>query len=81
MVILGTSGKLDATLYSIRDNENGRIGVNIVGNTKDKFTGNITIRRASSESDFTIWEDVNTFTIKNEILNYTWYDYTVKSGV
>lgn len=71
MVILGTSGKLDATLYSIRDNENGRIGVNIVGNTKDKFTGNITIRRASSESDFTIWEDVNTFTIKNEILNYT----------
>lgn len=81
MVILGTSGKLDATLYSIRDNENGRIGVNIVGNTKDKFTGNITIRRTSSESDFTIWEDVNTFTIKNEILNYTWYDCTVKSGV
>lgn len=81
MVITGTSGKLDATLYSIRDCENGRIGINVKGNTQDKFTGNITIRRTSSESNFTLWEDVNTTTIENEILDYIWYDCGVKSGI
>ena len=80
LVVLGAFGTLDATLSSIEDIENGRIGINIKSNTVEKFTGNITIRRTSSESNFTIWEDVYTLSIENEILNYTWYDYTVKSG-
>lgn len=42
---------------------------------------NVTIRRTSSESNFSIWEDVYNYTFINETLNLTWRDYTVKSGV
>ena len=81
MVILGTTGKMDATLTAVEDIENGRIGINIKSNTVDKFTGNLTIRRTSSENNFTQWEDIYTFSIENQILDITWYDTTIKSGV
>lgn len=42
---------------------------------------NVTIRRTSSESNFSIWEDVYNYTFINETLNLTWRDFTVKSGV
>lgn len=73
--------KLDATLSALLDSDNGRIGINIKGINTNAFTGNITIRRSSSESNFTIWEDIHTVAIENIELDYTWYDYTVKSGV
>ena len=81
MVIDSGSDKLNAELTGIEDVDNGRIGLNIKGPTTDKFTGNITIRRTSSESGFTIWEDVKTISLEDELLDYTWWDYTVKSGV
>ena len=81
IVILGTAGKLDATVTAIEDKENGRIGVAVKGNTMNYFTGNITIRRSSSESNFTLWEDIHTLSIENKLLDFVWYDSTVKSGV
>jgi hypothetical protein len=73
---------LNATIKSEADEENGRIKINIESTTSLIFLGNITIRRSSSETNFTIWEDINTVTLKEgTALNYTWYDYTVKSGV
>lgn len=81
MVIESGSEKLEADLNEILDEENARIGINIKGSDTEFFTGNITIRRTSSESNFTLWEDIHTESIENEILNYTWYDYTIKSGV
>ncbi|MGN0992867.1 MAG: hypothetical protein ACI4PE_03005 [Bacilli bacterium] len=54
MVMVGTSGRMDATLSAIKDEEGGRIGINIKGNTTDRFTGNVTIRRTSSENNFTL---------------------------
>lgn len=76
----GTADVLDATISGLEEPENGRLGINILGTAAD-FTGTITIRRASSRTNFTVWEDIHTFTIANEPLNYTWYDYTVESGV
>ena len=73
--------KLDCQIKAILDSENGRIGIQIKGNTEDIFTDNITIRRTSSESKFQIWEDVHTATLNGESLNYLWSDCTVKSGV
>ena len=74
--------KIDGTITAIPEEENGRIGIRIVGNSMETFLGNITIRRASSKDDFNIWEDVNTFTLKEgSYLDALWYDYTVESGV
>lgn len=80
-VVEKVSEKLDATLSAILDPDNGRIGINIKGTSAEQFTGNITIRRTSSESNFTIWEDIFTTAIEKTELDFIWYDYTIKSGV
>lgn len=80
-VVEGTIDKLEAELSAIQDPDNGRIGIRIKGTSSDLFIGNITIRRTSSESNFTIWEDVFTTSIESTYLDVTWYDYTIKSGV
>jgi len=42
----------------------------------------VTIRRSSSKSNFTIWEDVWSGTVYMEGgLDYTWSDKTIESGV
>lgn len=75
--------KLEATMTAILDDVNGCIGLHIENNVgQENFIGNITIRRTSSESNFTIWEDVHTESFEeNSKMDYTWYDYTIKSGV
>ena len=41
-----------------------------------------TISAVGHETDFSIWEDVHTTEIKSEdFLDFTWYDYTVESGI
>lgn len=74
--------KIEGTITAMPEEENGRIGIKIVGNSMETFLGNITIRRASSKDNFNIWEDVTTFTLKEgSYLDTLWYDYTVESGV
>ena len=80
-VIEETTDALQATISAVKDIDNGRIGIKIKGLTEDIFNGNIVIRRTSSESNFTLWEDMTTITIENTSLFLTWYDYTVVSGV
>lgn len=80
-IVEGTAEALEATISIIEDINNGRLGVNVKGLTENVFVGNITIRRTSNESNFTLWEDVMTTSIEGIPLNYTWYDYTIKSGV
>lgn len=81
MVIESGSEKLDANISAITDQENGRIGIYIKGPEDNLFTSNITIRRTSSRSNFTLWEDVYTTSIENQLLDLIWYDYTIESGV
>lgn len=83
MVVQESADILNANLTAILDNINGCIALNVKSkDDDDSFVGNITIRRASSESNFTIWEDVHTESFEeNSKLDYTWYDYTIKSGV
>ena len=75
--------KLDAAISAVEDIENGRIKINIKSNNSNYFLGNLIIRRTSSETNFTIWEDVHIVALlqDNYILDYTWYDATVQSGV
>jgi len=74
--------KLNADITATPDEENGRIKINIVSKDVEKFIGNLTIRRTSSESGFHKWEDVKTITyVTGTELNYTWYDCTIQSGI
>ena len=83
MVVQESADILNASLTAVLDNINGCIILNVKSKDDDNsFVGNITIRRTSSESNFTIWEDVHTESFEeNSKLDYTWYDYTIKSGV
>ena len=74
---------LEAKLECIKDEENGRIGIRILGeyNAKD-FIGDIVFKRCSSKTDFTIWEDLKIISVtKISNLDYVLYDYTIESGV
>ena len=83
MVVQEGADILNANLTATLDNINGCIVLNVKSkDDDDSFVGNITIRRTSSESNFTIWEDVHTESFEeNSKLDYTWYDYTIKSGI
>jgi len=74
--------KLNANITATADEENGRIKIDIISKDTQKFIGNLTIRRTSSQSNFHKWEDVKTVTyITGTELNYSWYDTTIESGV
>lgn len=80
-VLLNSIEKLDVYIKPIEDQENGRIGLHITSDLVMPFAGIITIRRTSSKTDFELWEDVHTVELRDEKLDYTWYDYTIESGV
>lgn len=70
-----------AKITATPEDEEGRVLIRVSSDT-DRFFGNLTIRRTSSATNFAIWEDVHTTTIVSEdFLDFTWYDYTVESGV
>jgi hypothetical protein len=76
--------KINATILATAENSEGRIKIDIkaLENIKEDFVGKITIRRTSSESNFTEWEDVhNALLTESKELDYTWYDYTITSGI
>ena len=66
------------------DNENGKIDVyfnNI--NSEDLFRGNFVIKRASSQTNYNIWEDLVTLQFSSIAFNNTlvYQDYFVEHGV
>ena len=72
---------LDANISAEPDEEEGRIKIHVYSDT-NRFFGNLTIRRTSSNSNFQIWEDIHTTSVLSEdFLDFTWYDYTIESGV
>lgn len=80
MCIPITIGSLKASIQVEPQLEYGCMKINVLGT--ESFFGNLTIRRTSSESNFTLWEDIKTEIINSpRQLDYTWYDYTIKSGV
>ena len=81
-LVLESGGEpLNAVIDANQDEEEGCITIHVTSGTT-RFFGNLTIRRASSDTDFTIWEDVHTTSItNNDFLDFTWKDYTVESGI
>lgn len=69
----------------ISDKDNGRIGVKLTETPSGDemgITRKLMIRRTSSNSNFTIWEDINYVEFDHVVsINSTWYDTTIESGV
>lgn len=74
------AGVIDAKVNASVNVDDGYAKVDVVGNGQIVHT-NITIRRTSSKSNFTIWEDIGNKTFENSSLDWTYYDFTIESGV
>ena len=47
----------------------------------DRYYTNLILRRTSSKSNFTIWEDVSLLTVKDTVVNWNFRDFTIESGI
>lgn len=70
---------LSLSITATNDFENGSIILNIT--SQEEFTGNLMLRRTSSKSNYTIWEDVSYLSVLNEQANIVYIDYYVECGV
>lgn len=83
-IITSGGNPLNAELYTESQDDLGRIKIQVKHKEENVsgFIGVINFRRTSSESNYTVWEDIHKVYIsEGEPLDYTWYDYTTKSGV
>lgn len=82
IVIQTHENPLNALVVAENEKESGRIKLTIASITTDTFQGSVIIRRTSNRSNFTIWEDIYTRVYPTkELINFTWYDCTVESGI
>jgi hypothetical protein len=74
---------LDMSFSAEKDEDNGRIVLTIKkSGVTDGFTGEVILRRASSKTNFTIWEDLKTYTYSGETnIKEIFSDTTIESGV
>lgn len=74
---------LDLAFSAEKDGENGRVVLTIKkSNITDGFTGELIIRRASSKTNFTIWEDLKIYSYdKQKDIKEVFNDTTIESGV
>lgn len=85
-VIDRSKGKLYAKISAQPDMDMGCIKITIkVPASRLPYIGNFILRRSSSESNFTYWEDLKVFqlnfTESATDASYEWYDFTAESGV
>ena len=72
----------DAVITAKIDNFNGCAIITLKNEITTALGTNIVIRRASSNDNFHYWEDMYTTLIPaNTMINFTWKDYTIESGV
>ena len=74
---------LDMSFTASTDEENGRIVLSIKkSDITDGFTGTLTVRRTSSKTNFTIWEDLIEYSYDGAAaIKETFSDTTIESGI
>ena len=74
---------LDMSFTASTDEENGRIILNIKkADFTDGFTGTLIVRRTSSKTNFTIWEDLIEYSYDGATaIKETFSDTTIESGI
>lgn len=76
--------EIDFSFSTKIDEENARVDIEIKrSEDSSAYTGKLIIRRTSSESNFTIWEDIHVISIPNAVTKFKheWFDETIKSGI
>lgn len=74
------SGTINAILTASVNEEDGYAAVSLASSAGIMHT-NVTVRRTSSKSNFTIWQDIANKTFENSALNWEFDDFTIESGV
>lgn len=66
-----------------QEEEEGRICLKLYSNSIVPYSGNICIRRSSSKTNFTLWEDIKIIVCRDKDINSfpCFFDYTIESGV
>ena len=74
---------LDVSFTASTDEENGRIVLSIKkSDITDGFTGTLIVRRTSSKTNFTIWEDLIEYSYDGAAaIKETFSDTTIESGI
>lgn len=82
-VIQESGDEIDFSFMAKSDENNARIMIDIKrSEDKPSYTGKLVVRRTSSESNFTIWEDMHVINLVNTTkFKYKWFDKTIKSGI
>ena len=75
-----TSGTIEGTLTLTMNEEDGYARVVLKGDGTIVHT-NVTLRRTSSKSNFTVWEDIANKTFENSTMDWEFNDFTIQSGV
>ena len=76
-----TQNDLDGVLNIIPEEENGRIKIDIDFEHTIQTDENLIIKRASSETNFKIWETIKKIPHTLQSLRNVWYDTTIASGI
>ncbi len=78
-----SESNLNATILATAQEQNGRIQLNIDfwGGLTLKENQKLTVKRASSRTNFKIWEIVRTISFADSLIKYMWYDTSIESGV
>lgn len=74
------TGAIDGSISLTMDEEDGYAKVKLVGNGAIVHM-NVTLRRTSSKSGFTVWEDIANRTFENTALSWEFDDFSIESGV
>ena len=73
--------KLDGVITIVPEEKDGRIKLDIDFEHTIKTNNDIIIKRASSKTNFKIWETVKTIPHTIESLRNVWYDTSIESGI
>ena len=77
--VQATTDIFDGTINFHINEEEGYAAITV--NSNSSLSNNVVVRRTSSRSNFTIWEDIAIKTVINEVLNWDFKDFTIESGV
>lgn len=73
--------ELEATIALTSEDDEGRIKFEINFEDGTSTDNNLIIRRTSSKTNFTIWENIKTLEHDSSKIKHTWYDTAIESGI
>ena len=77
--VQATTDFFDGSMNFDINEEEGYALIHVASNSS--LSNNIVVRRTSSRSNFTVWEDISVKTVVNNVLNWDFKDFTIESGV